>query len=368
MPKYLSDYLNSRDNNFNLLRFIAATLVLFSHSYPLSGTPHEPLSSIIQMSFGVVAVDVFFITSGLLVTKSLFDRKDLVFFIWSRILRIYPGLIIAVLFCVFVVGAYFTTLSLDEYFKHPEIYKFIRRNSTLYNGVYFRLPEVFNDIPWKHAVNGSLWTLPAEIKMYSIVALAGMLLYIKPTVVSENMVKVTFVVLFAVSLAWLCFHFAFNFPKVRHDSDLSRFLSMFFAGATFYILADRVILSFSIFLIACCLLIHFAGNHTAFFILYFLLISYITLYVAYVPGGIIRGFNRFGDYSYGIYIYAFPVQQSVAALIEDISVAKMAGLSFVITLTLAILSWHLIEKPMLAKKYFLPNLLNKLNRGKLPGY
>lgn len=125
-------------------------------------------------------------------------------------------------------------------------------------------------------------------------------------------------------------------------------------------MAHRVILSLRLFLIACCILIYFLGNHTPFFIIYFLLIGYITLYIAYVPAGIMRRYNKFGDYSYGMYIYAFPVQQSVAALIENISVARMVMLSFSVTLVLAIFSWHLIEKPMLAKKYLLPDLLSKL--------
>lgn len=361
MPKYLSDYINSRDNNFNLLRFVAATLVLFSHSYPLSGNPHEPLGSIIRMSFGVVAVDVFFITSGLLVTKSLFDRKDIVFFIWSRILRIFPALIVAVLFCVFVVGVYFTTLPLDEYFKHADTYKFIRRNITLYNGVFVKLPGVFSDIPWKHAVNGSLWTLPKEIKMYFIVAVVGLLLYIKPAVVSEKKAKFAFVLIFVVSLLWLYYQFAFSFPKTRHDAHISRFLAMFFVGATFYILANRIALSFRIVLIALGFLIYFAGKHSPFFVIYFLVIGYITIYLAYVPAGILRKYNKFGDYSYGMYIYAFPVQQSLAASIDNISTAKMIVLSFIITLCLAILSWHFVEKPMLAKKHFLPNVMGKLD-------
>ncbi len=360
MPTYLSDYINNRDNNFNLIRFIAASAVLFSHSYPLSGNHHEPLGSIIRMSFGIVAVDVFFLTSGLLITKSLFDRKDIVFFIWSRILRIYPALIIAVLFCVFVVGAYFTTLPLDEYYNHPDTFKFIRRNSTLYNGVYVKLPGVFSNIPWKHTVNGSLWTLPAEIKMYFIVSIAGFLLYIKPSILSEKKAKIAFAMIFTGSLAWLYYHFAPNFPKVSHEHQISRFLTMFFAGSIFYILADKIILSFRIFLIASCFLVYFAGNHTPFFCLYFILVCYITIYIAYVPGGILRKYNKFGDYSYGMYIYAFPVQQSLAASNNNISVTKMVILSFIFTLTLAILSWHFIEKPMLAKKHVLPNLLKNL--------
>jgi peptidoglycan/LPS O-acetylase OafA/YrhL len=76
----------------------------------------------------------------------------------------------------------------------------------------------------------------------------------------------------------------------------------------------------------------------------------LVLALAYLPGGFIRHFNRFGDYSYGLYIYAFPVQQSIAALIPGVGVAAMIALSFVVSLLLSIMSWHLIEKRALALK------------------
>ncbi len=360
MPKYLSSYINSRDNNFNLLRFIAASLVLYSHSYALTQNAGEPLVALISMSFGAVAVDLFFITSGLLVTKSLFDRKDIVFFVWSRVLRIFPGLIVAVLFCVYVVGTYYTTLPIDEYFNHPETYKFLRRNVILFNNVYFNLPGVFENNPWKNAVNGSLWTLPAEIKMYFIVAIAGFLNYIKPSAFSDQQAKTAFSILFLISISWLFYHFSLGFPEAQYHSNLSRFSTLFFAGATFYVFADRILLSLRLFLIAITLLIILSNHYSAFFVSYFLLIGYLVLYLAYVPAGVIRKYNQLGDYSYGMYIYAFPVQQSIAASITGITVAKMTVLSFSITLVLAILSWHFVEKPMLAKKYALSKLMNKI--------
>lgn len=76
----------------------------------------------------------------------------------------------------------------------------------------------------------------------------------------------------------------------------------------------------------------------------------MVFYLAYVPSGNIRNFNKVGDYSYGIYIYAFPVQQSIAALVANVTVATMVILSFVVTLFLSILSWQLVEKKFLKMK------------------
>lgn len=92
-------------------------------------------------------------------------------------------------------------------------------------------------------------------------------------------------------------------------------------------------------------------NKDLFFVVYTLSLPYMIFYLAYVPKGKIRSFNKVGDYSYGIYIYAFPVQQSIAAAIfPGISVANMVLGSFAVTFVLAFLSWHFIEKKFLKMK------------------
>jgi len=93
-----------------------------------------------------------------------------------------------------------------------------------------------------------------------------------------------------------------------------------------------------------------ALDRRAFFVVYSLAAPYLLFYFAYVPGGFIRHYNRVGDYSYGVYIYAFPVQQTIAALIPGVSVLSMFLLSASVTLTLAMLSWHLLERYALGLK------------------
>lgn len=99
----ISKYSNNRDNNFNIIRFIAAILVLYSHSYPLYG--HKfigPVEQFFGKSWGGLAVHVFFISSGFLIMGSFVNSKSIGNFIVSRLLRIYPALIVSVLFCVFI--------------------------------------------------------------------------------------------------------------------------------------------------------------------------------------------------------------------------------------------------------------------------
>ena len=106
MGTVLSEYTNNRDNNFNLIRFIAASLVLYTHSYALViGTGDaEPLRNSIGMTWGSIAVDVFFVISGFLIASSFFERNNIVAFVWARILRIYPALIVAIIFCVLIIN------------------------------------------------------------------------------------------------------------------------------------------------------------------------------------------------------------------------------------------------------------------------
>ncbi len=147
MASRLSQHTSNRDNNFNLLHFIAASMVLFSHSYALSGTAGEPLKELVGFSLGHIVVDIFFVTSGFLVTASLLTRNNLLAFIWARFLRIYPALTISVIFCV-VVGLFFTTRSRLSYLANGEIYKFIIYNLNLILGhIQYSLPNVFADNP-----------------------------------------------------------------------------------------------------------------------------------------------------------------------------------------------------------------------------
>lgn len=92
------------------------------------------------------------------------------------------------------------------------------------------------------------------------------------------------------------------------------------------------------------------GHRYVFFVVYTLFIAYLLFFLAYVPAGHIRKYNLLGDYSYGIYIYAFPVQQSVAALVPGVSVLNMILISFPVTVFLSALSWHLLERRALSLK------------------
>lgn len=343
----LSELATSRDNNFNLLRFVAAFAVLYSHSFALvlGAGNHEPFVGRIGYTLAGVAVDVFFITSGFLVTASMARLDNFRAFFRARALRIFPALVVMSLLAAFVLGPLFTSLPAHDYFSDFGTYKFVLKNSTILAGIKLKLPGVFETLPFVDT-NGSLWTLPFEVRCYLTVALLWF--------VAQQAMRGPTAGGFARLATGLAVLMLLAF-WVGHDTGYRhwhtfRLFFMFFSGAAFWMARDRIPMRHDLAALAATALALGVLFPRGFFWIYPLTITYLVLYAAYVPGGWLRRFNRTGDYSYGIYIYAFPVQQALKASFPAITPAQMIVAATVLTLPLAMLSWHLVEKPMLARK------------------
>lgn len=354
MRKPLVHFLASRDNNFNLIRFIAAFGVLFSHSFSLAmgSSDTEPFKLLFGMSFGQIAVDIFFISSGFLIANSLFVKKNLLNFLWARFLRIYPGLFVALLFCVFFVGVYFTTYPLEEYLMDTQTYIFLAKNAVLFWGEEARLPGVFESLPWAGIVNGSLWTLPFEVRAYCLLVFCSIVIH-RVIVWSKHTLNERLLYLLIPLLGMLIYisdYFYTFLPISYFSSEDFRLYSLFFIGTACYIFKDSLVLSKHIFYAAVVSLLISTIHIDLFFIVYNVVVFYVIFYIAYIPKGWIRKFNQYGDYSYGIYIYAWPIQQSVIAFMPGISPLELCLYSLLITALLSYFSWHCIEKKALMFK------------------
>lgn len=323
---------------------LAALAVLFSHSFTLALVPDEaePLLRRLGMSLGTMAVGIFFTISGYLVTASLLSRGSVADFLRARARRIYPGLWVALALTVLVLGPMVTTLGVSEYLTHPRTWFHALKNGTLVFGFVDRLPGVFAGVPYPHAVNGSLWTLPLELRLYLALAALYLVLarlargreraWIGPPLAALAAACVSLV-------AW----------QGEGASPALRFAALFFVGAAMQVYRQRVAFGAAGMLVAAAILCA-ASVDTGLFALAFVSAGgCLVLCAAFVPGGVLRRYNRLGDYSYGLYIYAFPVQQMVASLVPGIGVAGMFLTSATITLALAMASWRFVEAPALRR-------------------
>lgn len=340
----------SKNNNFTLLRLVAALCVLYGHSYALSvgvSNIHDPISQFIIEFCGEslpdLAVDLFFVTSGFLVTASYYQRDSLYAFCEARALRIFPGLLVAVLFCVFIIGSISTTVSLTNYFSSASTWSYIKHNIMLLNGIQFDLPAVFISNPFPSSVNGSLWTLPIELWMYIFIATLGVLNIIHQRA-TFNLALLASIILYSqISTQFLIFE----------TSRTVHLGLLFFIGAFFYI--NRKLISLNIgWLIVIGISAYMAKGTPISLLFKSIFFTYFTLFVALHPKLRLPSIDRYGDISYGLYIYAFPVQQLLAQFIPGITPLKMIFCSLLITVILAYFSWRYIEKPALSLKGKLP--------------
>jgi peptidoglycan/LPS O-acetylase OafA/YrhL len=351
--KKLSEATPGTDNNYNLIRFACACAVLFTHSFALAtGDGNmEPLRKSLGLTLGDISVDIFFFISGLLVTASLLKTKSTNIFLWSRFLRIYPALFVMLVITVFGMGLFFTNLPWKSYLGDRAVYSYFLHCVSLVKGVSWVLPGVFLSNPFKEAVNGSLWSLPFEIYMYLILCA----LFITLRFFCPRQLKIFKILLVFIALSFTAL---FIISHLLFASSLVwfRISSLFFVGAAYFILKEHIILSTRFFAISLFALLLSILNPKVFFVIYPLILPYLVTYLAYIPSGFIRTYQRFGDYSYGIYIYGFPVQQSLAALIPGISILEMISFSFLCTIPIAMLSWHLLEHKVLKLKKVFINL------------
>jgi len=296
--------------NFDLMRLIAALLVVVSHTFPLAGLP--PFRILGVEDLGALGVSIFFVISGYLVTASY--QRDPRSYLFKRVLRIEPGLIASLAVTVILL-AFVTTAPQGEYWRAGALY--VLRNALLYPATY-ELPGVFQAVPMAGIVNGVLWTLRLEFTFYLVLMLIR--------------ARLSLVVALTVACAVVWLAVAFTQPHWA-DERLTRiaFLTgrnglLFFAGAALQLTRFRTPL--------------WLGGVSA---LAFPLLGPLALPTAVL--GLSRPGKLPADLSYGIYIYAFPLQQTLAAWGNlNLLTAVLSVIPF------AVASWFLVERPALALK------------------
>jgi peptidoglycan/LPS O-acetylase OafA/YrhL len=335
-------YSNTQDsdNNFLFLRLIAATLVVYGHSFALAqhcNACRDAVGYWFRYRYsGDLGLHIFFVISGFLVTASFCNRKSLGEFVKARLLRIYPAVFICTLLMVFL-GALLTTRDAASYWLSSQMHSFFFHNSTL-RGIAFKLPGVFEEMKFGGAMNGSLWSLPVELRLYVIVAGLGLLGAFR------NRATTNIVFSVIVCAALFAPHYLFFFKAVPANLRVGAF---FLCGAALYTNRNSVPLHWSALLAL--ILTAIAVHETpAFDWIAGAVIAYGVFFIAFAKKIYLPKVIK--DYSYGIYLYAWPVQQLTAYLAPTWGPYRMAACSIVISWVLGALSWHLIERPALKLK------------------
>jgi peptidoglycan/LPS O-acetylase OafA/YrhL len=344
----LSDILigsSSRLNNFDFIRFISAFLVIISHSFPLSygNNNNEPIHSLTNTeTMGSLAVYIFFIVSGFLNTISSEKSEGTKVFILKRMLRIYPVLFCVIFLTVFLLGPLYTRLSLIEYFSNTMTYKYLISASAIF--IQFNLPGVFDNNPFPTAINGSLWFIKYMVLCYIFTAVLNALRLVRWWSVLIYIAGSAGIVL-AISILKI------PLTGITYNVYYFTKLSIFFGtGMLFFLFKNFIIFDVRLFIMS--LIIIIISSLTPFFLICFaIFIPYCIFFFAYSSFGKLSNFGRHGDFSYGLYIYAFPFQQIISHSFPEYRIWWFNVIvSAPIILIAAIISWNLVEKRMIALK------------------
>jgi peptidoglycan/LPS O-acetylase OafA/YrhL len=342
-----------RDNSFDVLRLAAAALVLVSHSFVVVGAAEPHIG---DWPLGAFGVEIFFAISGFLVAKSWLSAPHARAFAVKRGLRILPALLVTVVACAFLLGPAVSDEPVGEYYGSLEPAGYVVDNMVsvatggVVRDVAHDLPEVFDENP-THSVNLSLWTLPIEVRAYMLVALLGVLGLLGRGL---PLVAAGF---FALSIAPASIAdtpgagSGLEFMRGT-DGETAHLIALFAVAGLAYVWRSRIALRVDLALAALAALVLSLGTPLERVALLFA-IPYLTLFLAYRSWAGLRVLTRHADVSYGLYLLAFPVSQTVLLLWGGggrPGPLVVALIAFPITYLLALASWYGVEKRALRLK------------------
>lgn len=353
-----------KNNAFGFLRLVLAVLVIFSHSFPLGGFGLDRLAVLTggRYAIGSLSVAMFFVLSGFLICRSASTSRSVPRFLWHRFLRIFPGYWACLVVCAFVFAPLMALAefgALDPVFAASwnSPHAFVMSNAALFHcnefslgGILFIRPNaianLLNHNPVPGMFNGSLWSLPFEFSFYLAVAALTAVGVLR---------RARFVVLGLFAGWWGLYAFdcvnpegfnqCFPYPGMKPLVQLSVFFS---AGCVCFLYREKIphtTVAFAISLIALAVSLP-AG---VFGLVAPIALTYAFLWLAFTLP--FAPFDTKGDFSYGTYIYAYPVQQGLALLrLHEEGFGLYFTCSLLLTSVLAFLSYWLIEAPCLRLK------------------
>jgi peptidoglycan/LPS O-acetylase OafA/YrhL len=329
-------------DNFTILRLALALAVVVSHAFSVGTGRHmdEPLYALTGYTLGEHGVNGFFAVSGFLVAMSWDRRGGALPFAIARILRVFPGLIVAVFFTALVIGGAMTTLAKGSYLTDGRVWQMIWVTITTFKSATV-LPGVFEGNPLRWPIS-TVWTLRYELMCY-----AGLLAYGALGGFRRPALMLAGAALAVLALAAL--GLKGEIPKGQETT--LRLPLIFASGSLAYLYRDKLPLHPAMVAgVLIALPLAALGFPPLYKPLLFVGSAYIFLFAAMAPGLSHPRMEPPGDISYGVYLYGWPVQQALQSLSPSVSGWAMLIPALVITCAIAAASWLLVEKPALSLK------------------
>ena len=336
-----------RQNNFDFLRFVFAFIVVCGHIVVISGVDaFKPFAPVFDTYLSVTG---FFCISGFLITRSYVRTQSVKHYFKKRAARILPPYVLVIFSCVLLLSLV-SSYDMHGYFTNPQLYEYLLANLTFLNFLEPCLPGVFtSDSLVDCSVNGALWTLKVEVAFYVLVPV---LLWLVNKVSRKYLL---FVLIYVLSVAYRTGlgHWG-DVTDNHYWSILARqlpgFMSYFVCGMVLHYYFDFFIRrKWHFFFIGLCVFL--LERHLGWEVLTPLAFASMIFAVAYSFKGL-NSFGKYGDISYGIYIYHCPVIKLAAdfGLFERHNPYWVACGIIVLVLILGFLSWHLLEKRFLKRE------------------
>lgn len=325
-------------NNFGALRLVFATLVILSHSFPITQgwANSEPLARLTgTVAFGELAVDFFFLLSGYLITQSAEKSRGNIAYLKKRIARIYPGFIVASLVSIFVVGM----LAGGRMNNDP----LVEAARVCFGLVTLSQPQLTGAFQGAHytALNGSLWTIRYEFICYIIVmvAHAAGLLRHRPAYLA--IIAALFVTTALVLLPGM-------HPVAKAYNGV-RLTAFFLTGGAFYLYRSNIRYDDRLAVVAALVLLASMSNAYTANVGIAVAGGYLLFWLGFRSlGSTIQGVGQKNDISYGVYLYAWPIQNLVAWYAPGVSPWVVFLVSTPAAYLFGAISWVLVERPALA--------------------
>lgn len=338
-----------RNNSMGMIRYVLAIAVLVAHFNELFDSNYYfPISS-------YDAVGAFFALSGFLLYGNYLKDSSLKRYSIKRIRRVLPPYLFIIILCAFGLSIV-SNISFKEYFAHTEFYKYLFYNSIFMNFMAPELPGVFMSSPIS-AVNASLWTMKVEIMLYCSVPIVAYISFACHRYFKLRTPLIVFIVIYILSMLY-----RLGFSIMYEHSGKEIYLIMgrqflgqlmfFYSGVFVYFIYDRFTKHLK-YVISVSLVLCMFGCSIPYYSITIgpLMISALTIALSSIKG-IASIFNK-NNISYDIYLFHFPVFQILSQYKQQLDmhyiVIFILGCGIIVSLSL--LSWNLIENPILNKRF-----------------